>query len=67
MFGQQGNFKNVRIGRGLYNTLDARSFIMRWPLDHYFVTEEFKPVELERLSKFGSDHYPFYARFVPDP
>lgn len=67
LFGQQGNLKNVRIGRGLYNTFDAGSFIFRWPLDHYFVTEEFKLVELERLSKFGSDHYPLYAKFVLGP
>jgi endonuclease/exonuclease/phosphatase (EEP) superfamily protein YafD len=64
MFGQDGNLKNVRIGRGLYNTFDATSFIMSWPLDHYFVTEEFELMQLERLSKFGSDHYPLYAEFV---
>lgn len=67
MFGQQGNLKNVRIGRGLYNTFDATSFLFRWPLDHYFVTEEFKLVELARLPEFGSDHYPIYARFVLEP
>nr|MBI1229722.1 endonuclease [Cytophagales bacterium] len=67
MFGQQGNLRNVRIGRGLYNTFDATSLIFRWPLDHYFVTEEFNLVELERLSKFGSDHFPLYARFGLDP
>ncbi|WP_238987293.1 endonuclease/exonuclease/phosphatase family protein [Confluentibacter flavum] len=67
MFGQQGNLKNVRIGRGLYNTFDATSFILRWPLDHYFVTEEFKLVELERLSKFGSDHFPLYVKLVLEP
>lgn len=67
MFGQQGNLKNVRIGRGLYNTFDATSFFLRWPLDHYFVTKEFELVELERLSEFGSDHYPFYAKFALEP
>lgn len=67
MFGQEGGLKNVRIGRGLYNTFDANSYLMRWPLDHFFVTDEFKLVELERLSKFGSDHFPLYARFVLDP
>ncbi len=64
LFGQKGNLKNVRNGRGLYNTFDATSYFLRWPLDHYFVTKEFKLVELKRLSKFGSDHYPIYARFV---
>lgn len=64
MFGEQGKLENVRIGRGLYNTFDATSPILRWPLDHYFVTREFTLVELERLPKFGSDHFPLYARFV---
>ncbi len=67
MFGQEGDLKNARMGRGLYNTFDATSYLMRWPLDHYFITNEFKLVELERLSKFGSDHFPLYARFVLDP
>ncbi|MBZ9728707.1 endonuclease/exonuclease/phosphatase family protein [Salegentibacter sp. JZCK2] len=64
MFGKKGNLKNVRIGRGLYNTFDATSPILRWPLDHYFVTQEFALVELERLPKHGSDHFPLYARLV---
>ncbi|MFN4762682.1 endonuclease/exonuclease/phosphatase family protein [Gillisia sp. Q332] len=64
MFGKKGDLENVRIGRGLYNTFDATSSILRWPLDHYFVTREFALVELERLPKFGSDHFPLYARFV---
>lgn len=67
IFGEQGNLKNVRIGRGLYNSFDANSWIMRWPLDHYFVTKEFKLVELKILSKFGSDHFPLFAKFVLDP
>ncbi len=67
MFGKSGNLKNVRIGRGLYNSYDANSLIMRWPLDHFFVSREFALVELERLPKFGSDHFPMYARFALRP
>lgn len=67
MFGEEGKLNNVRIGRGLYNTFDATSYFFRWPLDHYFVTREFKVVHLERLPKFGSDHFPFYGRFVLEP
>lgn len=66
-FGEQGNLQNVRIGRGLYNTYNANSNIFRWPLDHFFTTKEFKLVELKRLPKFGSDHFPLYAEFVLDP
>ncbi|MFD0932640.1 endonuclease/exonuclease/phosphatase family protein [Psychroflexus salinarum] len=64
VFGESGNLKNIRIGRGLYNSFNATSFFMRWPLDHYFVTEEFALMRLERLSKFGSDHFPLYAKFA---
>lgn len=64
LFGHDGKLKNVRIGRGLYNSFDATSMVMRWPLDHYFVTEEFSLVELKRLKSFGSDHFPMYAKFV---
>lgn len=67
MFGKKGNLKNVRIGRGLYNSYNAKSLVFRWPLDHFFVTAEFALVELERLPKFGSDHFPMYARFVLQP
>ncbi len=64
MFGHDGNLKNVRIGRGLYNSFNAKSKVMRWPLDHYFVTEEFELAELKRLGDFGSDHFPMHAKFV---
>ena len=64
LFGQEGNLNNVRIGRGLYNTFSAKSVIQRWPIDHYFVTPEFALLELERLQRFGSDHFPMYAEFV---
>lgn len=64
MFESEGDLKNVRIGRGFYNSYNAESFIMRWPLDHYFVTQEFSVLTLERLPSFGSDHFPMYAKFV---
>ncbi len=63
-FENEGNLRNVRLGRGLYNTFNANSWIMRWPLDHFFVTEEFKLRELKKLEKFGSDHFPMMAEFV---
>lgn len=67
LFGQSGSLENVRIGRGLFNTFDATSMIMRWPLDHFFVTEEFYLSDLRRLGHIGSDHFPLYAKFVlPD-
>ncbi len=64
LFGKNGNLKNVRIGRGLYNSFDAHSYIMRWPLDHFFVSNDFSLLELERLPGFGSDHFPLFVKLV---
>lgn len=55
---------DVRVGRGFYNSFNARNFLMRWPLDHVFVTEEFQLNKLERLPKIGSDHFPIYVELV---
>ncbi len=63
-FEEHGNLKNVRLGRGLYNSFSAQSFWMRWPLDHFFVTEEFEAVKVQRLDKFGSDHFPMLTELI---
>ena len=33
---------DVRTGRGFYNSYNADHFFARWPLDHVFVTKEFR-------------------------
>lgn len=63
LFGKNGNLKDVRIGRGLYNTFDAQSMIMRWPLDHFYVSENISVLDFETLPEFGSDHFPLFAKF----
>ncbi|MCX2740746.1 endonuclease/exonuclease/phosphatase family protein [Pontibacter anaerobius] len=64
LFGIESKLGDIRIGRGLYSTFDATSFIMRWPLDHIYVSNAFKVVNLQRLPKFGSDHFPLYAELA---
>jgi endonuclease/exonuclease/phosphatase (EEP) superfamily protein YafD len=64
LFGESGNLKDVRIGRGLYNTFDAESYLMRWPLDHFYVSDNISVVQFECLPKFHSDHFPLFAKFV---
>jgi len=64
MFEREGNLNNVRIGRGFYNSFNAKSFFLRWPLDHFFVTDNFSLKTLERLEKFNSDHFPMYAKLT---
>ncbi|SRX54815.1 endonuclease/exonuclease/phosphatase family protein [Aequorivita sp. CIP111184] len=55
---------DLRVGRGFYNTYNAENLLMKWPLDHVFVTKEFRLKKLERLPKIGSDHYPIYVELV---
>lgn len=61
LFQVDGELNDVRVGRGLYNSFDATSFFLRWPLDHIYVSDEFRLINLKRLGKFGSDHFPIYA------
>ncbi len=51
-----------RIGRGLFSTFSANSVMMRWPLDHVFVSKHFVLVSMARLPKFGSDHFPVFIK-----
>ncbi len=61
LFQVDGELNDVRVGRGLYNSFDATSNFLRWPLDHVYVSDEFRLVILKRLGEFGSDHFPIYA------
>lgn len=58
---------DVRIGRGFYNTFNAKNFIMKWPLDHYFVSEEFRVIKINTGKDIDSDHLPFYAELTLEP
>lgn len=66
-------FKNVsrlldlRIGRGFYNSFDVASFILKWPLDHFFVSEEFRLSEIRTGESIDSDHFPFYISLSLEP
>lgn len=66
-------FQNVsglldpRKGRGFYNTYNANSWIMRWPLDHLFVSEEFRVLTLHIGNDIESDHFPLYAHLSFEP
>ncbi|OWP63273.1 endonuclease [Hymenobacter amundsenii] len=64
MFEAGGRLHNVRLGRGLFNTFNATIFPLRWPLDHLFVTREFRLIKLQRLPGVGSDHFPLLAEVV---
>ena len=67
LFKDVSGLLDPRIGRGFYNTFSANSWIMRWPLDHLFVSPEFRNVELERARDIGSDHFPLYSKLSLEP
>lgn len=53
-----------RVGRGFFNTFDARIPLIRWPLDHLFHDARFRLLEMKRLPKIGSDHFPILFRLA---
>ena len=67
MFQSVGELLDVRKGRSLYNTFDVTSLIMKWSLDHIFLSEEFRVEKIAVGSDIKSDHYPFYAKLFLQP
>ncbi len=67
LFQRLGRLLDPRVGRGLFNTYHAQHPLMRYPLDHVFHTGHFSLAGLERLSEFGSDHFPMFAALVFQP
>jgi len=56
-----------RMGRGFYNSYNARNPLVRWPLDHLFHSNHFRLVELRRCGNIGSDHFPVLIELSYDP
>lgn len=60
----EGPVQDVSVGRGFYPTFDARIPLMRWPLDHFFVSPQFRVVSLTRPPDVGSDHFALLAELA---
>ena len=67
LFQEVSGLLDPRIGRGFFNTYNANSWILRWPLDHLFTSEEFRLVEMEVGNDVESDHFPLYAKLSLEP
>ena len=58
LFKRVGGVRDPRVGRGFYPTFTARYPLLRWPLDHLFVTPHFAVTSIDVLGDVGSDHFP---------
>jgi endonuclease/exonuclease/phosphatase (EEP) superfamily protein YafD len=67
LFKQISGLLDPRVGRGFYNTYNAFVPFFRYPLDHVFYDPAFRLVHMERLSKFGSDHFPILITLNFEP
>jgi endonuclease/exonuclease/phosphatase (EEP) superfamily protein YafD len=56
-----------RVGRGMYNSYNARNPLFRYPLDHVFHSDDFRLVALRRLPDIGSDHFPMLIELSYEP
>jgi len=56
-----------RKGRGFFNTYHAK-YPIRWPLDHFFISDHFRLIEINVHHFIGSDHFPvsMSIKYAPD-
>ena len=68
LFLKMSELLDPRRGRGFFNSFNAKYFFVRFPLDHAFISPEFKLNAIKRLRNCGSDHFPIYlnVQFEPD-
>ena len=67
LFKRASGLLDPRVGRGMYNTFDARFPVLRWPLDHVLMSRHFKLVQLEVGPAWGSDHFPLFITMQLTP
>ena len=64
LFLKTSKMLDPRRGRGMFSTFHANYWFLRWPLDHFFLSSQFRLVEMIREPHIGSDHYPISIKVV---
>lgn len=67
LFLKMSGLLDPRRGRGFFNSFHAKYPFMRFPLDHAFISPDFKLNRIKRLDSFGSDHFPIFIDIQYDP
>ncbi|MDW7748519.1 endonuclease/exonuclease/phosphatase family protein [Halomonas sp.] len=67
LFCRVSGMLDPRRGRGMFSTFHASYPLLRWPLDHVFVSEHFTLKAMRRLPHIGSDHFPMLATLCYRP
>ena len=62
LFKKVAGVGDPRVGRGFYPTFNANWPLLRWPLDHLFVSPHFELMSIDRQGDIGSDHFPISFR-----
>lgn len=64
LFLKTSKMLDPRRGRGMFNTFHAHYWFLRWPLDHFFLSSQFRLIEMIREPNIGSDHFPILIKVV---
>jgi endonuclease/exonuclease/phosphatase (EEP) superfamily protein YafD len=67
LFQKVSGLLDPRVGRGFFSTFNANWPLVRFPLDHAFVSHHFRLEAFEVLSHVGSDHFPVFVRLNLSP
>ncbi|KAF2519695.1 endonuclease/exonuclease/phosphatase family protein [Flavobacterium salilacus subsp. salilacus] len=67
LFLKMSGLLDPRRGRGFFNSFHAGYPFLRFPLDHAFISPDFKLNTIKRLDNYGSDHFPIFIEVQYEP